>query len=100
MVRLAVCLASAAKFEALERALIDPADTLRHQKTFNRIVNPMAKAEIITSHSFRVSFLTKWLGEMVRLAVKRREGLSIWPTPFELVIRKTFTTFGKTFTQR
>ena len=29
----------------------------------------MAKAEIVTPHSFRVSFLTKWLGEMVRLAV-------------------------------
>ena len=95
--KLAVCLASAAKFEALERGLIDPADTLGHQKTFNRIVNPMAKAEIITGHSFRVSFLTKWLGKMVRLAVKWREGLSIWPTPFDLVIRKTFTTFGKTF---
>ena len=79
MVKLAVCLASAGKFEALERGLIDPADTLGHQKTFNRIVNPMAKAEIITSHSFRVSFLTKWLCEMVRLAVKWREGLSIWP---------------------
>ena len=98
MVRLAVCLASAAKFEALERGLIDPADTLRHVKTFNRIVNPMAKAEIITGHSFRVSFLTKWLGEMVRLAVKWREGLSIWLTPFHSVIRKAFTAFGKMFT--
>ena len=29
----------------------------------------MAKAEIITPHSFSVSFLTKWLGEMVRLAI-------------------------------
>ena len=31
----------------------------------NLILNPMANAEIITSHSFRVSFLTNWLGEMV-----------------------------------
>ena len=29
----------------------------------------MAKAEIISPHSYKVAFLTKWLSEMARLAV-------------------------------